>query len=298
LINEYEAMQIKEIADLFLQRTPVRTIANMMTAKGYKHKYGEWEAKTVRRVLSADVTYGNIKHREQVYPGEHEAILDEASGEKIRAIMDERKKEFGSTRKDFKSLLGGMIYCAHCKGRYARRANGGGIFYYSCYSRNKSVKRMIKDPNCVNKTYRHEELDEAILGEIKKLAIDPAYVEEVRENKPENNVAEKAKTISAEIAKIDSQISKMLDLYALGTIDVDMINDKVADLSTTKSRLTAELDALAVPDEGEALTVKQIQTMAGLMKKAKTLLQQRDIIESLIHYIEIDNDDVIIHWKF
>jgi hypothetical protein len=29
-----------------------------------------------------------------------------------------------------------------------------------------------------------------------------------------------------------------------------------------------------------------------------TLQDKRNIIQSLIYYIEIDNEDVLIHWKF
>lgn len=298
VINEYEAMQIREIAEMFLDLVPVRQIATTMNNKGYKTKYGEWHAKAVRRVLSNPVSYGYITLRGEVLPGEHDAILDEGLRDRIMVIMDERKAEHGNKKTSIKCLLGGMIYCAHCTGKYSYRSNGGGKQYYTCYSRNKAVPAMIKDPNCKNKIYKAEELEGAILGEIKKLAIDPAYVDQVRENKPVNNAAEKAKAISAEIAKVDSQISKMMDLYALGTIDIDAINDKVASLSSTKSRLTAELDSLAVPADDEVMTTKQIRDMAGLIKKAKTTEQKREVIASLIYSIEIDGENVTIHWKF
>ena len=56
---------------------------------------------------------------------------------------------------------------------------------------------MIKDPNCKNKNYRAVELDLTILTEIKKLAIDPEYVEHIRENKPKNDVNDKIKSITS-----------------------------------------------------------------------------------------------------
>ena len=269
-----------------------------MNSKGYKTKYGEWHAKAVRRVLSNAVTYGYITLRGEELPGEHEAILDESLREQIMAIMNERKEIHGGKRPPVKCLLGGMIYCAHCTGKYSFRSNGGGKSYYTCYSRNKAVPAMIKDPNCKNKIYKAEELEKAILAEIQRLAIDPAYIEEVRENKPVNNNAEKAKAISAEIAKIDSQISKMMDLYALGIIDIDAINLKVASLSSTKTRLTAELESLDIPTKDDAMTAEQIRDTASLIKDAKTIGEKRNVISLLVHHIEIDDEDVTIHWKF
>ena len=149
VINEYEAMQIREIADLFLQGTPVRTIATIVTNKGYLHKFGEWEAKTIRRVLSNPVNIGMIKNRDKFYKGLHDPIFDKKTFDAIQKLMQTRREQYGSTYKPHKSFLGGFLYCKHCGGKYARQNNGRGLLYYCCYSRCKKVKKMIKDPNCI-----------------------------------------------------------------------------------------------------------------------------------------------------
>lgn len=297
-VNEYEKMQILEIADLFLQRTPVRTIATIMTEKGYKHKYGEWEAKTIRRVLQNPVNLGLIKDGDKLHPGLHDAIIEQEMYDEIQVVMNERKEQYGSNARPHKSLLAGFLFCKHCGGRYARQTNSDGRQYYSCYSRNKSQKKMIKDPNCKNKNYRAEELDIAVLLELNKLAIDPEYIQIVRENKPKNDVNEKIKSITSEIEKINSQISKMMDLYSMGSIDMDMISSKVAELNKTKSALQKEIDSLDVPDADE-MTVEEIQSIASRMNDENlTLADKRNIIQSLIYYIEIDGEKILIHWKF
>lgn len=296
--DEYEAMQVREIADLFIKRTPVRTIATMMDEKGYKHKYGTWDAKTIRRVLANPTNIGMIKHRDKLYKGQHVPILDEKTYEKILEVTEERRELYGSSYRPHKSLLAGFLYCKHCGGRYARQTNGKGTNYYSCYSRNKSQKKMIKDPNCKNKNYRGTDLDDFILGEISKLAIDPSYIQELKENRPVSDFTEKVKTITSEIEKIDSQISKMMDLYALGTIDLDMISTRVSDMNKTKEALSKELESLTAQDNSESLTDTQIQDIASMMNDDLSIADKRNIVQSLIYYIEIDNDDIFIHWKF
>lgn len=300
VINEYEAMQIKEVADMVIDRVPFRTIANIMTEKGYKHKYGEWDAKTVRRHLQNPVLIGMLKHRDKYYKGVHEPILTKEKFEAVQVIMNERKDKYGTTYKPFSSLLGGMIYCKHCGGKYARQGNGGGLYYYSCYSRNKSMKKMIKDPNCKNKNYRMLDLDYVIIEAITRLSLDPEYIDQVRENKPKNDVSGKIKTINAEIDNISNQISNMMDLYSLGNMPLDVINQKVTALNTTKTALEKELDSLNIPDADEhGMTNEQIQNLADLINdKDLTLEEKREIVQSLIYYIEIDNEDIYVHWKF
>lgn len=299
--NEYEVMQIKEIADLFLKRTPVRTIANQMTEKGYKHKYGEWEAKTIRRVLSNPVNIGMIKNRDKWHKGIHDPILDKKTFDAIGEIMNERKDKYGTTYKPYSSLLGGILYCKHCGGRYARQTNGKGkICYYSCYSRNKSQKKMIKDPNCKNKNYRALDLDAIIITAITQLSYDTEYIAQMKHEKPVNDVGEKIKTINAEIENIASQISNMMDLYSLGNMPLDVINQKVTALNDRKTSLEKELLSLDVPDtDEEGMTIEQIQSLASVMNnKDLSLDEKRKIVQSLIYYIEIDNEDILIHWKF
>lgn len=299
IVNEYETMQVHEIADLFIKRTPVRTIANLVNEKGYRHKHGQWDAKTIRRVLANPVNIGLIKNRDNLYQGLHEPILDKQTYDKIMEIMEERRDQYGSTQKAHKSLLGGFLYCKHCGARFARQSNGKGKrMYYACYSRSKKVPKMVKDPNCKNKYHHAPDLDEFVLKEITKLAIDPGRVKEVRENKPVSDFGEKIKAINSEIAKIDGQISKLMDLYALGTIDLDVISTKVAAFNKTKDSLQKELESLEIPEEGEVLTDAQIQSIAALMNDELELDEKRRIIQSLIYYIELDDDNVYIHWKF
>ena len=294
--NEYEVMQIKEIADLFIKQTPVRTIEKIMSDKGYKHKYGEWEAKTIRRVLSNPVNIGMIKHRDKWYKGLHEPILAQETFDAIQKLMGERREQYGA-QKAHKTLLGGIVFCKHCGGRYARQRYRD-IYYYSCYSRNKKMKKMIKDPNCRNKNHRMDVLEGAILEELNKLIVDPDRISQLRENRPVSDVSEKIKTISSEIAKIDAQISKLMDLYALGTIDLDVISDKVAALNKSKAALSNEMESLNVPISKEVMSDEEIRSIASLMKDDLPIEDKRDIVQSLIYYIEIDEDDVIIHWKF
>ena len=295
--NEYEAMQINEIAKLFLNGMPVRTIERLVTEKGFRHKHGEWEGKTIRRVLSNPVNIGLIKNRDQLYQGIHDPILDKKTFDAIQKLMEERREKYGAEARPHKTLLGGILYCKNCGGRYARQ-NYNGKYYYICYSRSKKMKKMIKDPTCKNKNYKMEDLENAILEEIRSLVIDPERIEQVRENRPVNDVSEKIKAINSEIEKIDTQISKMMDLYALGTIDLDVISGKVAELNSTKTNLSKERDSMKMPELEDVMTDEQIRSVAALMKDDLPIEDKRNIVQSLIYYIEIDEENIIIHWKF
>ena len=299
IINDYEAMQIKEAAQLFLDGVPVRTIADGFNKKGYTRKGQIWDAKTLNYILGSAVVVGNIKHRDKVYKGIHDAIIDTETQEKILAIQKERRERWATTTKSRqKSLLGGLLFCKHCGGRYCRQQNPAGVKYYSCYSRNKAVPRMIKDPNCKNKNYRAVDLDGFVIGEIAKLAVEPGRIQEVREKRPDNSVQDKVKAINGEIAKIDTQISKLMDLYAIGHMDISVISEKVGALNGQKTALEKEVASIEMPDSGDVMTDEQIRDMAALLNDDLPLEEKRRIVQTLIYYIEIDNENIFIHWRF
>lgn len=307
IIDEYEAMQVREAYDLFLKGTPLRTMANIFYDKGYKHKYGIWDAKAIRRVLANKTNIGYTKHRDQYYEGTHEPIIDDDTFEQAQKLLADRAEQYkqSNIRPGAQTTyLGGILYCKHCGAKYSKNMGGstkyGKIYYYCCYSRNKKVKKMIKDPNCKNKNWRMENLDKIILDEIRKLALEPDYIHEIRREKAiANDTDNRVEIINKEIQNISTQISRFMDLYGAGTFTIEQVSGKVDPLNEQKKKLEKELESLNA-DSGELTEEETI----NIVKSFDEILERGDfheirlVIESLIYYIELDNDDVYIHWKF
>lgn len=312
-VDPYEKMQILEIADLFLKGTPIRTISTILNDKGYTRKgrsgkTTQWDAKRVKYVLQSKVYLGYISYAGEWFKGSHEPILTEDQHNRIQQILTDREKEWNgkyNKKRVATCVLNGFIYCKHCGARYAK--NTGKKWkdleppmYYSCYSRSKRVPKMVKDPNCKNKTWKMPELDNIILGEIKKLALDPNYVREIRHDKSSNpNNVNKIDIIRDQIAHIDGQISRFMDLYGLGTFTIEQVADKIDPLNEQKKALEKELTTLNV-DDG-SMSEEEVQEIATTLEDVLArgdLDETRLVVESLIHYIELDNDTVYIHWKF
>ena len=159
---------------------------------------------------------------------------------------------------------------------------------------------MVKDPNCKNKYWKMEELDEIIFNEIKKLAMDPEYFNKLQNDKKDtSDIPNKIEIINQEIAKIDNQISRFMDLYGLGKFTIDQISEKIDPLNEQRKGLEKELETLNADsgDLTEEETREIVSSFSEVLERGD-LNEIRLVIESLIYYIELDNDDVYIHWKF
>jgi site-specific DNA recombinase len=312
-VNEYEKMQILEAVDLFLRGTPLKTIATILTNKGYTYigqsgRISQWDAKRIKYVLQNRIYLGYIRYGGEWFKGTHESILTEETFDKVQHILEEREKSYNgkfNKKRVQTSVLNGFIWCKHCGARYAK--NSGKKWkdqepphYYNCYSRSKRVPKMIKDPGCKNKNWRMSELDDIILGEIKKLSLDPNYIHELKRAKSEDpNNINKIDIINEEIKNINDQVSRFMDLYGVGSFTIEQVSEKIKPLNERKKALEKELDTLNVSDDGmsEDEIVEIASSLEDILKRGN-LEETRLVVESLISYIELDEDDVYIHWKF
>ena len=105
--------------------------------------------------------------------------------------------------------------------------------YYYCYSRAKTTKRKIIDPTCINPVYPVVELDRRILDEVGRLVSDHPYFQSIVHH-PTHQKTERTENdriaILQRIDEIDLQISRVIDLYQLGTISLDIIGPRTRSL--------------------------------------------------------------------
>ena len=301
VINEYEAMQIREIFDTYLTGVSIREIERIFQKKGYKHKHGEWTNGTIGCTIASELYIGNVSFQGKMYQGCHEPIISQEQFDACNKLK-ERRNNNNVTNWSRSTILGGLLFCKHCGARYAiarTHRNGKHYNYYSCYTRRQHSKQMMRGTKCKNKTWRMEDLDSLVLGEIRKLATDPEYIYQIKEEKYSLADAEKEDIIKKEIAKLDDQKSRFMDLYGLGMFSVEELQTKVLELTEQKNRLENELHELTA--EKPETTVQEVQEIvsdfAGIIERGD-LHEQIQLVASLIDRIEIDGEDVIIHWQF
>ena len=291
VINPSEAMQIKELHELYQKGESFRSIVKIFAEKGYTHKYGTWEVYRVSRVLRNPLYCGYITHKGETFKGEHEPIISE---ETFRRSMDIHKgKDTAKSPHLGRSMLGGLLFCARCGARYGISRNGGHnsrYQYYCCHSRRKISPHMVKDANCKNKNWKKEDLESLVLGEIAKLQNEPLDAPDQDENEA------KIPLILAELEKTDKVKNRLMDLYASGLFEMDELESKIRPLNDQKERLAAELERIQA-EPTKKTTAALVETFADALEQGDSE-QVRILVRALIHKIVIDGEDVAIYWTF
>ena len=304
VINEYERMQVLDVFDMFFAGVPIKRMIKQLAEKGYHHKHGTWNDKTIRNVMRSKTYLGMLKFRGDWVQGLHDPIISQATHDKAVKMLDERKEAYEKNRRPGKvqSFLGSLIVCKQCGAKYhkitgSKLKNGNKLIYYYCASRSKRNSTMIKDPNCKNKHWRMDVLDQAVFDEIKKLGTDPQYFDSVIDEKPNKN---RPDIIRTEIKKLDDQISKLMDLYTIGNLPLDLLQTKVHEISEQKDQLEAELTQIEQDEQAAMSRQETLEILHGFSEvlDGGDFHQIRGVLEDLIDFIELDNEKIDIHWNF
>lgn len=296
-LNEYEAFQVKEVYRLFLEGQSIFAIQKHMSSI-YTNKYGNWSSHNLILTVLRNSTYtGKVKFKGREYNGIHEPIIDVETFQAVQKLFKSSKREDSKTvyqKNPFKAknLLTSIVYCKNCGARFC-----GNHGYYVCYSRGKTDKRRIIDPKCKNKKWEINELDTYVRNEILKLAYDKSYFNSAVKGVNISGSKDNNKILLNRASEIDKQISRLMDLYQVGDIPLKKITERIAKLKSEKDGLMEEI---ADKDDSK-ITVSKAK---DLLTKAKDIFENGDLpkqrlyVNSLIDYIEIDNNEISLHFSF
>ena len=298
VVNEFEKMQIVKIFQDYANGHSIKRITKDLNEAGFSHKFGKWIPQTVNDVLNHKTYAGQIKFNDNCYKGNHEPLIDEALFNKVQTLKAQKHYEhMNLNRRAGKvvSYLGGLVYCKQCGakcGKLTTNSKGYHYEYYACYSRIKKIPYLVKDENCHNRFWRMKELDDLVFNEIKKLSFEQIL--------PSAPPKDDTPVIENKLQEIDSQIEKLMDLYSLGNMPLDILQDKIHDLSDQKTKLETEIESIR-QKQSERLSKEDalslICSFDAILERG-VFEEIHSVVSSLIDRIELDGDDVTIHWSF
>ena len=112
VVNEAGATEVRWIFARFLETGSGTVLGRELAARGVRTQKGNLiDKKVLYRMLSNRTYIGEAVHKGDSYPGEHDAIIDRATWDKVRTILTESpRKRAARTRADTPALLKGLLY--------------------------------------------------------------------------------------------------------------------------------------------------------------------------------------------
>lgn len=296
VVDPVEAEQIRQVYGLYADGYTVTEITRRM--EGCTTKHGDWShTGTVGNVLDNPLYAGMVHFDGVLAKGQHDAIVSMELDRKVKARRA-RLRRF-ETSGDSNYLLTGLIYCDHCRARYFPHRRLRAKVVYSCHSRAKKNKKMIKDPCCKAPHIPIAELDAMVEAEVMKLAKDPRQVDALIKKRAANGGGDSNDgSRSEEIRRLDAQIQNLMDLLQHDSpVPVEEIAERIGKAHAERMRIApvSEVDAARTFDiDGFKVVLRDV---AFSWDKA-SLRGRRAFLFQLIDGIHINAEGVRIEWSF
>ncbi|MBF0108705.1 MAG: recombinase family protein [Magnetococcales bacterium] len=203
LIVPSEAENVRHIFRRFLECGSATLLIHELAETGITAKNGSRIDKGyLYRILANRLYLGEIVLGEEVFPGEHEAIIDRNLWDQVHTMMAANVRRQGKNRVHPPALLKGIIHCRNC-GRAMSptftRKDGRQYRYYLCQTAIKNghnacslrtvaageieavvirqVRTMLRSPEMVVKTWQaNEEVSERDVADSLR-RLDPVWEE-------------------------------------------------------------------------------------------------------------------------
>ena len=237
------------------------------------------------RILSITNT-GKVPYRDEVFEGQHEAVVSDELYEEILRVNKVRSRE----KYERHYLLSGKVYCGHCGAKYRYQKWGKRLIMY-CYSQQKSKPKYIKDPNCKNKRWDTFEVEDAVLEELFKMSLDIDLFKHTF-NIANVNVKNELK---ARLEEIKKQINNLLNFIASG-IAIDETNKKITELEKEKEQIEEKLLSKDLKEKDNKVSLNMITNLKATWFDMD-FDEQRRIIEHLIDKVVVNDNEINIYYN-
>ena len=235
-INEREAPIAKFMFNIYLETKSSVKAAHAMNDKGYRTK--EWITKAgvkrcgtkfnksnIRKYLKNPIYIGAIRYNGEFYKGEHSAIIEERTFEKVQALLAKNGIQNKSDNKDkYESILRGLIRCVCCGSimtSYFAYSRGRKYYYYRCTKVNHLDRTA-----CKIRVAPAKEVERLVIDRLKVLSDDRALLDKIiQKAKMETSdilpsLRQEINIQNGELRKVEGEASNLLNVLSSEGQDV------------------------------------------------------------------------------
>ena len=223
------------------------------------------------------VTYKGRDERPGLQPAVVDDALWEAAGEAGR-----RRHHAPATfiRVHRTYLLAGILRCSSCGGKLWAHTQKSGNAYYREYNRQRGLP-------CTSTTgsVKLADIDDQVSSLFHGLRLPSDWRDRLREMLSSEDRRER---ILAQRAKLEERLRRLRSLY----LELTLTD---GEYHRERERLQEQIQALAVPDEGPAMSAGAYVEDLSSLWRAATPIERRAVVLSVLDavYVDVDNKQVV-----
>jgi site-specific DNA recombinase len=175
VINDAEASLVRHIFQRLLQVGSATKLVRELDAAGHRTKRGKpFDKGIVYKLLHNPIYTGRVTHKQAVYDGQHESIVDRGTWDKVHTILAENAHRRASrTRAATPALLKGLIFGPDARAMVPSHTRRRGRLYR--FYRTTTALKLGHDA-CPIRSVPAGDVEAAVIGQIRALLRAPEVV--------------------------------------------------------------------------------------------------------------------------
>jgi site-specific DNA recombinase len=182
VVNAEEAVQVRKIFSLYLELGSLLPVVENVRNRGWCNK--SWLTKkglcrggrafdkcSIHSLLSNPVYAGMIRHKDQIYRGEHEPIIEESVFESVQRQLKKNGRGRGNSLINKQgALLKGLLFCSGCSRAMVHTFTTKREKVYRYYTCTNAIKNGWD--KCATKSLPAAEIEQAVIEQIRAIGTD------------------------------------------------------------------------------------------------------------------------------
>jgi|LSQX01.1.fsa_nt_gb site-specific DNA recombinase len=294
-----EATVVRELFDRYLDGESLQELAEDLFARGVRsHRGGvRWTAARVGEILRSPVYRGRVVHGEEVYAGQHDAIITEETWRatqrrlKERAILHPRRR--GS--------LSPLMRCGICGGPVRISTSPDeNREYFQCAMRFNRPAEDRHEPFSA----RAQAVEAVLWAWLSHLITEDVLAEAARKHY-QREVAARRQGRRAEVAdrllEVEDGIALNLRAARSGALPEDMLHDENAPLVSEREKLgreLAQIDAAAGLPERDLSWLKEAgRATIERLQETEDAGRRREFLGRIFEHVDLWSDRMVIYHR-
>jgi site-specific DNA recombinase len=268
-----------------------KSLADLLAREGHTFRPSQprFGRGAMSYILGNRFYIGEVKRRDQYFPGRHQPLIDRVTFEQCQDILHGRNRRTGNPDHAY---AGGLLECEFCGAlitgeKIRRKLKGGGVRvhqYYRCANNERSADHP-------QVRWKEADLEQAIITELSRLQIAaPEQREWFREalTAAFSDLTDHSTRQRGQLKKRQTELQAMqdrlLNAYLAGSIAESVFRDKTSELKREVESIEQSLSDINEPADNLSETALALfdwsQNAAEIWSRSKIPLR-REILNSL-----------------
>jgi site-specific DNA recombinase len=306
VINAEEAERVRSIFALYLKLGSLLPVVQELHSRGWRNK--AWTTRSGKPrggkvfdkcglygLLTNPIYTGKVKHKDELFDGEHEPIVPAEQFRKVQAMLQHNGRTGGvEVRNRYGALLKRLLYCKACGRVMVHTFTGRGskrYRYYTCTHAIKSGRAACPSPSLPA-----GEIERVVVDQIRCIGQDADLLADVFKQAGEHVEAELSR-LNAQCHDLERQLARdhaeMRRLAVQGPADgstaarIAELNERIQHGETRLVELREENDAAAAEQVTEAELKAAFEDFDNVWG-ALSPREQAEVLRLLIARVDYD----------